>query len=400
MKIYKTGFLFIAVLLSVFTIAARGANPSYVFWSDASSTYLTKYDGSNMIHNTITFNASAPLAGLDGSNRKQSSSGSGVSLLTYYISSNDTPAYSVDPGTYGYEDACSVSISPLSWVSPAGRHGGLDQYNSPMGMIQAGIYRVKDDLAKTMISSQNIVKAEEMGDFQSDIFSDDSGQTYIARHDGSSVQLLNNEPMVDCVIGGYGAVASFTTAGTYYIKPDGTMVSVYSSSLINSIGGKAGKYGFFNAGGRARYVDGDNDSVYNYYTSPMTAFVRVGECALTSSSTSTHLFNSRTRTYTSWVHSGTITDGISFGDYALVVINSQTYILRDNGSNTGVDSVDYQLFTADVLDLSKATGGHLTSSTGPVISADIAGDDGIVNINDFAVFSDGWLDCYNPEGCN
>lgn len=381
-------------------MAAFGANPSYVFWSDASSTYLTKYDGSSMIYDTITFNVSAPLAGLDGSNRKQNSSGSGISLLTYYVSSSDTPSYSVDPGTYGYNDACSVSISPLGWVSPAGRHGGLEQYTSPTGMIQAGIYRVRDDLTKTMISGQDIVKAEEMGDFQSDIFSDDSGQTYVASHDGLSVLLVSNEPMVDGVTGGYGVVASFTTDGTYYIKPDGTMVSVYSSSLIDSIGGKAGKYGFFNAGGRARYVDGDNDTVYNYYTSPMTAFVRVGECALTSSSTSTHLFNSRTRTYTSWVHSGTISDGVSFGDYALVVINSQTYVLRDNGSNAGVDSVDCHLFSADMLDLSKATGGYLALYEATVLSADISGNDGIVNFSDFSVLADGWLDCYNPEGCN
>lgn len=344
-----TAVVAIATLSVLSASHAFGALASYVFTTEYDGkTYLSKFDGTSMIADFAQYSGGGLQSG-------RNSSGSGISLI-----SGGSFTTVVNPGAYGNglsDIQEHLLVGP--WINPEGRHGQLA--SGP----DFGIYRGTSTNAgapgKTLFSAQSIGQAITMGDLATDIFSGGAdGHTYIQGHTSNSYIDLGAFTIVAGEQVGNGAIVEKSTGGIYYIKPDGTqtLVTGVTNLEADGVGAKFGNYGFFNADGKAWHYDSLTNTATSYSGLSIHEAVRIGSLALVQYYSGIYLYDSANNESLYLSSSGgnyRMTDALSFGDYALIVIDGETRVYRDNGAG-GLDSSNW---TGVALDLSRATGDYL-----------------------------------------
>ena len=193
--------------------------------------------------------------------------------------------------------------------------------------------------------NQSIGPGVVMGDLAHDLFSgahDD--HTYITAHASDEYLDLGafTIPNGKAVQAASGAIIE-TLGGVWYADPAGSMTQLTNpntsspfASLDNNVGGKAGNLGYFNAAGKAWFYDSVANTVTGESGLPISAFVRVGNYALAQEASAVWLFDGTGGASQFLGARNRFTSGLSFGDYALAVVDGTTRILRDNGS--GIDN--------------------------------------------------------------
>lgn len=340
---------------------SEAALASYVFFTEGSSSYLAKFDGSSM---TVI---SSGLFGGSQLGSNQNSSGGGLSLLQ-----DGGGIYVVNPGTAGGGTA-DVTLTQITlnatWnTNPVGRHGspGSDQPSAGIfrGTITGGVTSTPNINSPSPPLSGQAKSAGgvEMGDFAHDLFSGaTTGHTYIAAQSSDSLIDLGAFSAPKSVQAAGGAIIEKSTGGVFFVDPAGTMTQLINpntlaafASMNNNTGGKVGGKGIFNADGSSWFYDPGTNIVSNWSGGQISGFVRIGDSAWIQDSSGVYFWDGIGGV--SQIDSAqTVTGGLSFGDYALITrTDGTTGYARDNGA-----SYDYALWSGSAYDLTRATGGYL-----------------------------------------
>ena len=318
---------------------------SYVYTTEVSDgkTYLSKFDG------TSTTPTSQGIESGLGLQSNRNSSGSGLSLLN-----ENSSIYVMNPGTAagGIADQKDFQVVGNSqWnQSPVGRHGRPASGNPSASIFRAtitgGVGSTPGINSPSAPFNQGIGPGVVMGDFAHDLFSGaGDGHTYITAHASDAYTDLGAFaiPAGKAVQAASGAIIEKSTGGVWYVGPSGSTTQLINpntsspfTSLDNNVGGKVDNLGYFNAAGKAWFYDSVANTVIGESGLPISAFARVGSYALGQEAGAVWLFDGTGGASQFLSGANRFTSGLSFGDYALAVVDGGTRILRDNGG--GVDN--------------------------------------------------------------